>query len=144
MEFVEKFKNHDNKMVYIYGDPAGRAGEKHGHKSDYTEIEDYLRLHNWKFERRVRPAAPAIKDRQNAVRARIKNARGDVQLKVNPKKAEWCHKALSTVQFKEGSSFQEDAKNKYQHISTAIGYFIDWHWPVGRIITRSGTVTGTH
>lgn len=144
IEFVEKYKEHKNKTVYIYGDPAGRAGEKHGHKSDYTEIEDVLRLHGWKFERRVRPAHPAIKDRQNAVRAMICNAKGEVRLKVNPQTALWCHKGLSTVQLQAGSSFQEDQKNQYQHITTAIGYFIDWHWPAGRIITKSGTVTGTY
>lgn len=144
MEFVEKYKEHKNKTVYIYGDPAGRAGEKHGHKSDYTEIEDVLRLNGWKFERRVRPAHPAIKDRQNAVRAMIRNAKGDIRLKVNPQTALWCHKGLSTVQLQTGSSFQEDQKNQYQHITTAIGYFIDWHWPAGRIITKSGTVTGNY
>ncbi|MGL4351680.1 MAG: hypothetical protein ACRCT2_14170, partial [Plesiomonas shigelloides] len=34
LEFCEKFKNHLNKNVIVYGDPAGRAGEKHGHASD--------------------------------------------------------------------------------------------------------------
>jgi hypothetical protein len=142
IEFVEKFSNHQNKTVYIYGDPAGRAGEKHGHKSDYTEIEEVLRMNNWKFERRVRPAHPAIKDRQNSVRAMIKNAKDEIRLYVNPKTAVWCHKGLSTVQVKEGSSFQEDQKNQYQHITTAIGYFTDWHWPQGRIALSSGTTVG--
>lgn len=27
----------------IYGDPAGKAGEKHGHASDYTDIEGVLK-----------------------------------------------------------------------------------------------------
>ena len=39
LEFVDKFKAHKNKNVLIYGDPSGRAGEKHGHPSDYIEIE---------------------------------------------------------------------------------------------------------
>jgi hypothetical protein len=142
IEFVEKYKNHKNKMVYVYGDPAGRAGEKHGHKSDYNDIEDVLRLNGWKFERRVRPAHPAIKDRQNAVRTKICNAKDERTLFVNANKAPWCHKGLSTVQLKEGSSFQEDQKNQYQHITTAIGYFVDWHWPAGRILASSGTVRG--
>src|SRR5690606_33286453 len=38
LEFVEKYKNHQNRTVLLYGDPAGRAGEKHGHRADYTEI----------------------------------------------------------------------------------------------------------
>lgn len=141
-EFVEKFKDHKNKLVYIYGDPSGRSGEKHGHKSDYNEIEDVLRREKWKFERRVRPKHPAIKDRQNSVRAKILNAAGKTTLFVNPVTAKWCHKGLATVQLQEGSTFQEDQKNQYQHITTAIGYFVDVHWPAGRQLAKSGKVTG--
>jgi hypothetical protein len=141
-EFVEKYKDHKNKLVYIYGDPAGRAGEKHGHKSDYNDIEDVLRREKWKFERRVRNKHPAIKDRQNAVRAKIRNAADETTLFVNPKTAPWSHRGLATVQLQEGSTFQEDQKNQYQHITTAIGYFIDVHWPAGRAVPKSGNTTG--
>lgn len=132
LEFVEKYKDHKNKHVLIYGDAAGQAGEKHGHKSDYTEIEGVLRSHGWTYTRRIRPANPAIKDRHNAVRAKILNAAGETSLFVNPNTAKWCHKGLSTVQVKEGSTFQEDQANQYQHITTAIGYMIDYEFPVGR------------
>lgn len=131
LEFIEKFKNHQNKHVLIYGDPAGQAGEKHGHRSDYTDIEGVLRANGWSFARRVKPAHPAIKDRQNAVRAKIRSADGHRSLFVNPKTAPWCDKGLATVQLQEGSTFQEDQKNKYQHITTAIGYCVDYEWPVG-------------
>lgn len=143
-EFVERYKHHQNKTVFIYGDPHGRAGEKHGHKSDYTDIEDVLRRERWTFERRVKPAAPAIKDRQNAVRAKVLNAADEVTLYVNPNTAPWCHKGLATVQLQEGSTFQEDQKNPYQHITTAIGYFVDVHWPAGRSLAKSGRTTGAH
>lgn len=129
-EFVEKFKEHKNKHVMIYGDPAGRAGEKHGHNSDYNDIEDVLKANGWTFERRVKLAHPAIKDRQNAVRAKIKTADGKISLFVNPATAPWGHKGLATVQLQKGSAFQEDQKNQYQHITTAIGYFIDYMYPV--------------
>jgi hypothetical protein len=142
MEFVEKYKHHQNKVVFIYGDPAGRAGEKHGHKSDYTEIEDVLRLHGWRFERRVRAAAPAIRDRQNSVRAKILNAKGETTLFVNPVTAPWCHKGLATVQLQKGSTYQEDQKNQFQHITTAIGYYSDWHWPAGRSRGGAGQTVG--
>lgn len=128
-EFVEKFVNHQNREVLIYGDPAGRAGEKHGHASDYTDIEGVLKAHNWKFVRKVKSAAPAIKDRQNAVRTKICAADGFRGLFVNPTTARWCDKGLATVQLQEGSTFQEDQKNKYQHITTAIGYCVDVEWP---------------
>lgn len=148
-EFVERYRYHINKTVFIYGDPAGRAGEKHGHKSDYTEIEDVLRINGWKFERRVRPAAPSIRDRQNAVRAKILNAAGETTLYVNPSRPttgepSWCHKGLATVQLQKGSTFQEDQKNPMQHITTAIGYFVDWFWPAGRSKGGRATTTGNH
>lgn len=130
MEFVEKFASHKNKHVLIYGDPAGRAGEKHGHASDYSDIEDVLRANGWLFTRKVKKSHPAIKDRQNAVRAKIMTAAGEVSLYVNPKTAPWCDKGLSTVQLQQGSTFQEDQTNQYQHITTAIGYCIDVEWPV--------------
>ncbi len=134
MEFVEKYKNHKNKHLLLYGDPAGRAGEKHGHASDYTDIKAVLQDSGWKVTDRVKRSAPAIKDRQNAVRARICTADGERHLFVNPKTAEWCHKGLATVQLKDGSTFQEDQTNQYQHITTAIGYMVESEYPVNKPI----------
>ncbi len=136
LEFVAKFKDHQNKVVHIYGDPAGRAGEKHGHKSDYDDIEDVLRLNGWSFVRKVKAAHPSIKDRQNAVRAKIKTVDDSRSLFVNPKTAPWSDKGLATVQLQEGSTFQEDQKNKYQHITTAIGYMVDYEWPAQEPVTN--------
>lgn len=131
MEFVEKFKNHQNKTVLLYGDPAGRAGEKHGHASDYTDIKRILTASGWKVVDRVQRSHPAIKDRQNSVRAKIKTASGTTSLYVNPVTAPWCDKGLATVQLKKGSTFQEEQKdNDYQHITTAIGYCVAVEWPV--------------
>jgi len=130
IEFCDKYTNHSNKHVIIYGDPAGKAGEKHGHESDYTQIEGILKLNGWTYENKVARSHPAIKDRQNAVRAKIKPMEGEITLFVNPLTAPWCDKGLSTVQLQEGSTFQEDQRNDYQHITTAIGYMVDVEWTV--------------
>ncbi|MBP9869903.1 MAG: hypothetical protein KBC53_00190 [Nitrosomonas sp.] len=129
LEFVEKYKNHQNKHVIIYGDPSGRAGEKHGHVSDYIEIETVLRNNGWKYTRRVKPSTVSIKDGQNAVRAKIKNAAGDASLFVNTKKAPYTHKSLSAGTLKKGSSFLEE-ESEFQHIGTAVRYFIDYEFPI--------------
>ena len=129
LEFVERYKNHDNKNVLIYGDPAGRAGEKHGHESDYTEMENVLKSNGWKFARNVKKAAPAIKDRQNAVRAKIMNANGERSLFVNPANAPYTDRGLATVQLKKGSTFIEE-DSEVQHITTAVGYMVDYIWPI--------------
>ncbi len=128
-EFCERYKDHDNKHVIIYGDPAGKAGEKHGQESAYTSIEDVLVREGWKFTRKVKRKHPAIKDRQNQVRAKIKSSDGHISLFVNPQTAKYCDKGLSTVQLKEGSTFLEN-ETEYQHITTAIGYMVDYEWPI--------------
>lgn len=139
LEFCDKYKDHKNRHLKLFGDPAGRAGEKHGHASDYTEIEAVLASNGWTFERRVKAAAPAIRDRQNAVRAKIANAAGEITLFVNPAKAVYAHKGLSTVVTKEGSSFIEEVSD-YQHITTAIGYMVDYVWPVGGAMQKLGLI----
>lgn len=141
IEFCERYKDHKNKHVILYGDPAGRAGEKHGHQSDYTQMEDYLRAQGWRFTRKVTKKAPAIKDRQNAVRAKILTAGGNVSLFVNTKRCKYTHKGLSTVQLKKGSSFQEE-ETEYQHITTAVGYMIAYDNPVNSTKTHSQAMIG--
>lgn len=130
LEFVEKFKDHQNKHVLIYGDPAGKAGEKHGHPSDYIDIENVLKANGWKFTRKVKPSTRSIKDGQNAVRAKILTASGERFLFVNKVNAPYTHKSLATGQLKEGSTFLEDDTSEYQHIGTAIRYFIDYEYPI--------------
>lgn len=135
MEFCEKYKDHKNKRIKLFGDPSGKNGEKHGHESDYLNMEKVFRSNGWYVQRCVARAHPAIKDRQNAVRAMIKTAEGEIKLFVNPKTAEWNHKALATVQTKVGSSFLEDESNKYQHMFTAIGYMINYMYPIRQGMT---------
>lgn len=129
LEFVEKFKQHENKKVLIYGDPSGRAGEKHGHESDYIAIERVLKDNGWSFQRKVQLSTRSIKDGQNAVRAKIANAMGEVSLFVNVHTAPYVHKALATGSLKKGSTFLEE-DGEYQHIGTAIRYFVDTEFPV--------------
>ena len=129
-EFVEKYKNHENKNVLIYGDASGKAGEKHGQESAYTQIEEVLTNNGWTFSRRLENKNPPIKNRQNNVRGKILNALGNISLFVNPELAPYCDKGLSTVQLKKGSAFLEDDSNEYQHITTAIGYMISVEWPI--------------
>lgn len=129
LEFVEKFKAHENKSVLIYGDPSGRTGEKHGHESDYLAIERVLNDKGWKFQRKVQLSTRSIKDGQNAVRAKIANAAGEVSLFINPNTAPYVHKSLATGTLKKGSTFLEE-DGEYQHIGTAIRYFVDTEFPI--------------
>ena len=129
LEFVEKYKEHQNKTVTIYGDPAGKVGEKHGHSSDYTAIEAVLRSYGWKYQRKIRNSTRSIKDGQNAVRAKIANASGEISLYCNNINAPYSHKSLLNGKLKKGSTFLEE-DDEYQHIGTAIRYMIEFEWPI--------------
>lgn len=133
-EFIERYKGHKCRRVYLYGDPAGKAGEKHGQESNYSEIEKRLRSAGWNVERRVEAAAPAIRDRQNAVRAMIYSASGERRFFVNPLRCPVLDDGLSTVQVKKGSAFLETETDS-QHITTAIGYMIARDYPVDDRLT---------
>jgi hypothetical protein len=123
MEFVDRYKDHENKNVYIYGDPSGKVGEKHGHQSDYSIMQRYLRKHGWTIHHKVQNSHPAIKDRQNSVRSVIRTSDNKIYLHVNPNKCPYLHKGLMTVQIVKGSTFQEQ-DSEYQHITTALGYMM--------------------
>jgi hypothetical protein len=130
LEFCEKYKDHENRYLVLAGDPAGKAGEKHYQSSDFTSMEEVLRDNGWYPTRNVAPSTLSIKAGQNAVRAKIMNAAGEVSLYVNPNTAPWIHKALSTGSLKKGSSFIEDESNETQHVGTAVRYLCDYLFPV--------------
>lgn len=137
MEFVERYKDSKIKQVYLYGDAAGRAGEKHGHESSWTMIKDVLKDEGWKIYDRVPRANMSIVDGQNSLRARIMNAYGEINFYVNPAKCKYADKGLSTTQLKKGSSFQEEDSD-YQHITTAMRYYTKPRFPlVNKGITTS-------
>jgi len=129
LEFVERYKDYTNCAVSVYGDASGHIGEKHGHASDYIEIEQILKAAGFQVRMKVPRSNPAIKDGQNSLRALIEDALGKRRLFVNPKKCKHVNTGLSTLQLKKGSTFQEE-DGDYQHITTALRYFTDVEFPV--------------
>ena len=114
----------------LYGDPYGNIGSKHGHRSYYHIVTDILQAHGFEVINNVKKSHPSIEDRQNSLRALICNMLSERRFFVNPEKAKWSYKGLSTVQVKKDSAFQEDEKNQYHHITTAIGYWSETEFPV--------------
>jgi hypothetical protein len=129
-EFVSRYQDKKNCHVYLYGDPSGRAGEKHGLLSMYIEIESILRAAGFTVTRRVFASTRSIRDGQNSLRGRILTADGQRHLFVNPDKAPTVDRGLKTVQVLKGSTYQEDESNQSQHVISAIRYFSSYQYPV--------------
>lgn len=137
IEFVDRYKDAKIKQVILYGDAAGRAGEKHNQDSDWTIIKDYLTKNGWKVTDRVPKSNGLIKDGQNTLRARICNATGERNFFVNPSKCKYADKGLATTQLKDGSTFQEKDSD-YQHITTALRYYTAVRFPIKQYAKISG------
>jgi hypothetical protein len=127
-EFCDRYKNHLNKNLELYGDYSGVSGEKHNQSSDYKVIENLLRKSGWKVTRKVKPN-PSIKDCQNSLRALICNANGERRFFVRIDKCRYVDNGLSRVQLKAGSTFQEN-ETEFQHITTALRYFTHFKYPI--------------
>ena len=128
-EFCARYKDHKNCLVKIYGDASGHAGEKHGHASDFIEIERHLKKEGFRVQMRVPRANTTIKDGQASLRARICDAMGVRRFFVNPTKCRFLDKGLGTLQFKKGSTFQEE-DSEFQHITTAARYYTAVEFPI--------------
>jgi hypothetical protein len=137
LEFCERYKDYKKCRVLVYGDASGRIGEKHGHTSDYIEIERILRKAGFNVQMKIPNSNPAIKDGQNSLRAKICNAKEERSLFVNPSKCKYVDKGLSTVRLKKGSTFQEE-DSEYQHVTSALRYFTDFEFPVKGKYVPSG------
>jgi hypothetical protein len=135
LEFCERYKDYKQCRVVIYGDSFGHIGEKHGHTSDYLEIERILKREGFTVRIKAALSNPPIKAGQNSLRAKICNAKDERTLFVNPHKCRYVDKGLSTVQLKKGSSFQEE-DSEYQHITTALRYLTHMEFPVNQTVGK--------
>lgn len=136
-EFIDKFKGHEKCPVYIYGDADGHKGSKHGLESNYMIIKKLLNKAGFKVYMKVPRENGPIKDGQNALRAKIKDATGKRSFFVNPSKCPVVD-LLGSVELKKGSSFQEDRDEQGgQDMGTAIRYFVNAKYPMVKVTTTT-------
>lgn len=107
----------------VYGDATGR------HRDTRSRTTDYEILTNRGFYRQYVPMSnPSIRNRHNAVNSMLLNAAGEVRVKVHPR-CKTLIKGLATTKLKKGAGYVED-ETYSQHITTAVGYFISFEFPV--------------
>lgn len=130
LEFVERYKKHNQCPVFIYGDADGNKGKIHGLEYNYLTIEKVLKENGFRVTTRVPRANGPIKNGQSSVRAKILDATGKISFFVNPNKCPKVDK-IGTIQLKAGSSFLEERDQAgVQDIGTAIRYYINEKFPI--------------
>lgn len=129
--------------VLCYGDATGGArGTSQVRGSDWDIIKDELRMvFRDRLKMRVPRGNPRERVRVNAMNARLKNASGDIRLKVDVDKAPMVAFDLEGVILLEGGSGEIDKKadGSLTHLTDALGYYIQRaHAPLAKniIITQ--------
>lgn len=112
--------------VWIYPDPAGSArSTKSQGQSDHTILANQPNF----VVKAPRHHTP-VRDRINAVNARLCSAAGIRHLFISPK-CKYTIQCLERQVYKEGSNSVPD-KGEFDHMNDALGYMIDWLWPIQR------------
>ena len=122
-EFNGRYPKAGAENVIIYGDASGAAMDTRSRLTDYH----ILRQAGFN-QHRVPRANPPVRNRHNAVNAMLKNAAGDIRLRIHPR-CKTVIKGLETVQIKKGSSYLEE-ETYSQHVTTALGYLVNQEFPV--------------
>ncbi|MGA2191753.1 MAG: phage terminase large subunit [Nitrospirota bacterium] len=111
--------------IIAYPDPTGRARKTAGTPEAPSDFA-ILMAHG--FEVRARTSSPFVKDRINAVNRRLIDGSGRPGLYVSGKCRETIRSFEQTC-FKPGSSAIDKSAGA-EHMSDAIGYFIEYEYPI--------------
>ena len=107
-----------NKHITIYPDPAGAQNRTSAQgKTDISILRDP----RYGFKVLAMTSHPLVKDRNNTLNARFKNAKGDRRAFVDPS----CKKSITAYErhcYKEGTS-DPDKGTGYDHLPDGTGYY---------------------
>jgi hypothetical protein len=121
-------RRYPRSKITIYPDASG--AQRRTSAGGRTDISI---LQNAGFRVNYRPANPPIRDRVNAVNSKLKNSRGYRSLFVDSK-CKQIIKSLESMQYKPNSSIIDNTE--HTHMSDAVGYLVDFLYPIKREITR--------
>jgi len=116
-------RRYPNSKIHIFPDPAGKQ-----RRSSAGGRTDISILQNAGFDVKVRNNHTPVRDRVNAVNSKLKNAKGDIGLYVDPK----CKNIINSLEkmvYKPGTNVI-DKDGKLDHMADAVGYLIDYLYPV--------------
>jgi hypothetical protein len=129
-EIVEEIKSrYKASRITIFPDPASRQ-----RKTSAGGVTDLTILQNAGFVVKAPHGHTPVRDRINAVNSRLCDSTGIRHLFVHPK-CKYTIEGLERHTYKEGSS-QPDKDSGYDHMMDALGYMVDYLFPVRRNTTH--------
>lgn len=139
-EFYSRYPGHKGEIV-INGDASGNNRSSNSEFTNYALMKNRLvELGYRKIRFDIKHFNPPIKNRIAAWNSRIRNAKNEVGVYVDPK-CKWLLYNIGSLKYKEGSSLI-DAPSLYAirknrelkflvHPFDAASYLVDFYWPIG-------------
>ena len=127
MELKQRF---GKSKLWVYPDPAGNQ-----RKTSAGGVTDVTLLSNAGFVVKAPRNHTPVRDRINAVNSRLCSSSGIRHLIIDPK-CKYTIEGLERQTYKEGSS-QPDKDSGYDHMNDALGYMVDYLFPVRKDIDPS-------
>ena len=127
MELKQRF---GKSKLWVYPDPAGNQ-----RKTSAGGVTDVTLLTNAGFVVKAPRHHTPVRDRINAVNSRLCSSSGIRHLIIDPK-CKYTIEGLERQTYKEGSS-QPDKDSGYDHMNDALGYMVDYLFPVRKDIDPS-------
>ncbi len=121
-EFFERGIINSRHQYELYGDASGKARHTSSKRSDYEVIKSYLERNGIKYQYKVPLANPPIRSRHNVVNAYCKNVKGDIRLYLYS--CPTLDEGLRLTALKKGANIVEDDSKRFQHVTTALGYWM--------------------
>ena len=114
-----------NEIIIVYPVPSARQ-----RKTSAGGFTDLSILKNAGFDVKCKNTAPLIRDRINAVNAKLKNVNGKNSLFI----VKSCKNVIKSIErqiYKEGTHVP-DKDSGYDHMNDALGYLIEFNFPLRR------------
>ncbi len=138
-KIIQEWGKHPGQVV-CYGDATGGArGTAQVMGSDWEIIRAELKpVFGDRLVFRVKSANPPERSRVNAMNSRLKSADGTIRMMVDAGKAPNVVRDLEGVQLLKGGSGEIDKKATpmLTHISDALGYRVEYDFPVVRSMQK--------
>jgi len=123
-EMAQEIKRrYGNRPVFVYPDATGLR-----RTTNSTGMSDHLILQQHGFKLITGKSNPPVAERISSVNARLCNNLGERQLFITPK-CKQLREGLIKMTYKEGTR-QPDKNSGYDHITDALGYYIQRTYPI--------------
>jgi len=103
----------------MFPDPSGRSRDTRSGTNDHAILQELG------FRIRARKACPSPRSRNNALNTRLENGAGVRRLFIHPR-CQHLIDAMEGLLYKNG----EEEKNDLQHIISAIGFWVEYLFPI--------------